>query len=82
MVVCGQTFWAIPGIATPAPDPGSLKEVLAAAEALGFDADARDAFMSYLSSVYFPAIDGAESAASIAERLAGPDAYGFWRVGP
>jgi len=79
VVVCGQTFWAIPGLATPAPDLGSLKDVLAEAETLGFDADARDAFMTYLSSVYFPAIDGADSAANIAERLAGPDAYGFWR---
>ena len=82
VVVCGQAFWAIPGIATPAPNRDSLRGVLAEAEALGFDADARDAFMSYLSSVYFPAIDGDESAASIAERLAGPDEYGFWRVGP
>ena len=82
VVVCGQTFWAIPGIATPAPDLESLKDVFAEAETLGFDADARDAFMSYLSSVYFPATDGIGSAASIAERLAGPDAYGFWRVGP
>ena len=60
----------------------ALKDVFAKAEALGFDADARDAFMSYLSSVYFPAIDGTGSAASIAERLTGPDAYGFWRIGP
>ena len=82
VVVCGQTFWAIPGIATPAPDLGSLKDVFAKAETLGFDADARDAFMSYLSLVYFPAIDGTGSAASIAERLTGPDAYGFWRAGP
>ena len=82
VVVCEQTFWPIPGIATPAPDLDSLKDVLAKAEVLGFDEEARDAFMSYLSSVYYPAIDGIESAASIAERLAGPDAYGFWRVGP
>ena len=82
VVVCEQTFWAIPGIATPAPDLDSLKDVLAKAEVLDFDEDARDAFMSYLSSVYYPAIDGIESAASIAERLAGPDAYGFWRVEP
>ena len=85
VVVCGQTYWAIPGIATPAPEIDSLKAILAEAEALGFDADARDAFMTYLSSVYFPAIDpipGAESAASIAERLAGADAFGFWRVEP
>ena len=82
VVVCGQSFWAIPGIATPAPDLDSLKDVFARVEALGFDADARDAFMNYLSSVYFPAVDGAGSAASVAERLAGPDAYGFWRAGP
>ena len=82
VVVCGQTFWAIPGIATPAPGLESLKDVLAEAETLDFDEDARDAFMSYLSSVYFPAIDGTGSAASIAERLAGPDAHGFWTVGP
>ena len=82
VVVCGQAFWAIPGIATPAPDLESLKVVLAEAEELGFDVDARDAFMSYLSSVYFPAIDGIGSTASIAERLAGPDPYGFWKVEP
>ena len=82
VVVCGQAFWATLGVATPAPDLDSLKDVLAEAEALGFDADARDVFMSYLSSVYFLAIDGTGSAASIAERLAGPDDYGFWRIGP
>ncbi len=82
VVVCGQTYWAIPGITTSAPDLDNLKDVLAEAEVLSFDEDARDAFMSYLSLVYFPAIDGDESAASIAERLAGPDGYGFWRVGP
>ncbi len=82
VVVCGPAFWAIPGIATPAPDLNSLKKVFAEAEALGFDTAARDAFMTYLSSVYFPAIDGGVSTASIAERLAGADAYGFWRVEP
>lgn len=85
VVVCGQTYWAIPGIATPAPDIDSLKATLAEAEALGFDADARDAFMTYLSSVYFPAIDpidGTDSAASVSERLAGADVFGFWRVEP
>lgn len=83
VVACGQTFWAIPEIATPALDLNSLKDVLAEAEGLGFDEDARDAFMSYLSSVYYPAIDGLESAASgIADRLAGPDAFGFWKVEP
>ena len=82
VVVCGQTYWAIPEITTSAPDLDNLKDVLAEAEVLSFDEDARDAFMSYLSLVYFPAIDGDESAASIAERLAGPDEYGFWRVGP
>jgi len=80
VVVCGQAFWAIPGVATSAPSLDSLKDVLAEAEALSFDTDARDIFMTYLSSVYFPTIDGSESAASIAERLAGADAHGFWKV--
>ena len=80
VVVCGQAFWAIPGVASPAPSLDSLKDVLAEAEALRFDTDARDVFMTYLSSVYYPTIDGSGSAASIAERLAGADAYGFWSV--
>ena len=82
VVVCGQTFWNIPGIAIPAPDVDSLKNVFSTPEALCFDEDARDAFMTYLSTVYFPAIDKAEApeAASIAERLAGTDEYGFWNV--
>ena len=85
VVVCGQAFWAIPGIATLAPDLDNLKNVFSEAEALDFNARARDTFMTYLSSVYYPPIDpsdGGESAASIAERLAGADAYGFWRVEP
>ena len=80
MVVCGQVFSEIPGAASPAPFLDGLKDVLAKVEALRFDADARDVFMSYLSSVHFLTIHGSGSSASIAERLVGADPYGFWRV--
>ena len=82
VVVCGPAYWAIPGVATPAPSLNCLKDVLAAAETLRFDTDSRDVFMTYLSSVYFPTIDGSGSAASISERLAGADTFGFWSVEP
>ena len=82
VVACGRPYWAIPGVATPAPTPGDLRDVLANAETLSFDRRARDVFMTYLTSVYFPAIDGSGLTASIATRLAGPDAYGFWSVEP
>ena len=82
VVVCGQTFWAIPEVATLAPNLDKLKDVFAEAETLRFDTDARDVFMTYLSEVYFLTIDGSGSAANIAERLAGADSYGFWSVEP
>lgn len=82
VVVCGQTFWAIPEVATLAPNLDKLKDVFAEAETLRFDTDARDVFMTYLSEAYFLTIDGSGSAANIAERLAGADPYGFWNVEP
>jgi len=81
VVVCGEAFWAIPGIATLAPDIASLKAVFSRAKGLDYDTDARDAFMSYLSSTYYPMIDDTGPAAGIAERLSGPDMYGFWKGG-
>ena len=80
VVVCGRAFWGIPEIATMALDLQSLKNRFSEVEALKFNQDARDAFMSYLYSVYFLSVNGKDfTGASIAVRLAGTDKYGFWR---
>lgn len=56
VIVAGRAFWGFAPIATPAPDADTLKQVLAAPEALSFDQAARDAFMNYLVTEYYPRV--------------------------
>ena len=78
VVACGQCFWAIPGVALQAATPQALDDLCAAPDALTYSQDARDAFMNMLTQSYYP--EKQQAAPQIAERLQGPDAYGFWQV--
>jgi capsular polysaccharide export protein len=54
VVACGDCFWAIPGVAHSAPDRDALAAVMGNPEELGFDTDARDAFLDFLTLEYYP----------------------------
>ncbi len=77
VVACGQCFWAIDGVADRAETPAALADIAANPDSLSFDPSARDAFLGYLTSQYYPRLKG--DYAFIAARLNGPDDLGFWR---
>ncbi|MEJ8561183.1 capsular biosynthesis protein [Yoonia sp. GPGPB17] len=55
VLACGQCFWAIPGMADTAPDQTTLTRSLANAADWSFDAETRNAVMSFLDQIYYPA---------------------------
>lgn len=57
VLVLGQAFFAIPGVATPIPGPAALAETLAAPDTLSFDPALRAAFLTYLDRAYYPKLD-------------------------
>lgn len=63
VIACGQSFWAIEGIAHHAADQEKLSELLRRPEMLGFDPAGRNAFMSFLTQVYYPRLALFESSA-------------------
>ncbi|MEZ5910927.1 MAG: capsular biosynthesis protein [Paracoccaceae bacterium] len=69
VIVVGQAFFAIPGLVHPVPSQDALNAAFTRPEALGFDADFRDRFMSYLAEVYYPSdrLDPGELARKLAE---------------
>ena len=88
VVAAGKCFWAIEGVAIAAPTKVALARVMAKPDQLTFDVQARNAFMSFLTEVYYPELkpgdDGAlvcsaEDAEKIRLRLQGPDNLGFWK---
>lgn len=54
VVVLGEAFFALPGLAHRASNADELADLFAQAQALTFDGAARAAFMSYLDRVYYP----------------------------
>lgn len=60
VIACGQCFWAIPGVALTATDPSSLTRHFAEAPWLGFDPDARAAFLNFLLGEYYLATDASD----------------------
>lgn len=54
VVTLGQAFFAIPGLVDAAPDQAGFDALMARAGGLGFDADLRDAFMTWLVADYYP----------------------------
>ncbi len=77
VLVAGQCFWAVDGVADSVPTEEAIRAALGRAAELTFDSAARAAFMSALVQVYYPraAPDAAEQ---ILARLGGPDPSGFW----
>ena len=86
VVALGDCFWAIPGIAHHCPTPEDLGALCADPSALAFDPVLRDAFLRYLTEVYYPDLsrdgpDGGlhpEEANKVWRMLSGPDSFGFW----
>jgi capsular polysaccharide export protein len=54
VVVSGDAFWAIDGLVCHARTPADLALAIAEPQALGFVPRARDAFMTFISEVYYP----------------------------
>jgi capsular polysaccharide export protein len=88
VVAVGQCFWAVAGVAHAAPDRTSLAALLAVPDSLGFDPKARDAYLSFLTEVYYPQFannpDGSKylppkDVDKIRRRLARAEPPGFWK---
>ncbi|NDU99954.1 capsular biosynthesis protein [Pseudoroseicyclus tamaricis] len=61
VAACGETFWALEGVATPAPDEAALRGLFSAPERLTFEPAARAAFLGYIDAVYYPRRPTAET---------------------
>jgi capsular polysaccharide export protein len=72
IVVLGQAFWALPGVASRVGDQVALNAAFANPGALTFDAGLRAAFMNWLDREYYPRFDwpgGTADMAAFAARL-------------
>ncbi|MGI3170475.1 capsular biosynthesis protein [Pseudooceanicola sp. C21-150M6] len=75
VLACGRAFWAIDGVARQAATEDDLAAAFAQPDSITFDRAARDAFMGYLTEVYYPRLsafdgpDGATEADKIRARL-------------
>ena len=54
VIICGQAFWALEGVAISAPTLQSLQQCLIHPDHLAFDTTARAALLCYLDRVYYP----------------------------
>jgi capsular polysaccharide export protein len=70
VIACGQSFWAIDGVAHRAADEAELAQLLREPERLSLDDSSRNAFMSFLTEVYYPRIAAFEAEGPEAEREA------------
>ncbi len=57
VIAAGQCFWSLPGVALEAPEPSDLERIFAAPQDLSFDAESRNAFLSYLVERYYIRLD-------------------------
>ena len=53
VVACGQCFWAIPGVALAATSVSELCQLMAKVNILSYDTTARNAFISFLMTIYY-----------------------------
>ncbi|MEM1265395.1 MAG: capsular biosynthesis protein [Pseudomonadota bacterium] len=53
VLVAGDCFWSLPGVATPTRDPEALTAAFTAPNALSFDPESRAAFLAYLTTTYY-----------------------------
>lgn len=77
VVASGDCFWAIEGIAAIAKTPQDLADVFADPDAVSFNVQARQAFLSYLDQCYYPKLSAPEHAA-IAIRITDLNPSGLW----
>lgn len=89
VVAVGQCFWAIEGVAISATTTIELTRVMSMPDQLKFDIQARNAFMNFLTEVYYPELKYESNGAlacenqeieKIRRRLFGPDELGFWKT--
>ncbi len=74
VIACGECFWAIPGMADRAPNPDALATMMTRADQWAFDADVRNAVLSFLDQVYYPHVQTpAAASAMITDMLLGRD---------
>jgi len=71
VIALGECFWAIPGVATPCPTMEGLVNLLKDPAALSFELAAREAFLSFLTNVYYPRLpsDGQDMEPSEVEKV-------------
>jgi len=87
VITTGKSFWGIEGVAISAPTTDALAELLSTPDKLTFDKNARNAFLNFITEVYYPELDLEKNemmVCSVKEvdklklRLNGPDSLGFW----
>jgi capsular polysaccharide export protein len=81
VVAAGNCFWAVQGVADHAGTIERVKQVLSAPDNVGFDLEARNAFLNFIDQSYYPLLSN-PSATDIRKRLGGLDAFGFWGTQP
>ncbi|MGC8203352.1 capsular biosynthesis protein [Aliiroseovarius sp. PTFE2010] len=69
VLVLGHAFYGFGDMATKVESPAALQEWLRTPDALGFDAEARGTFCTYLDQVYFPREDAILSGAYTVQNL-------------
>ena len=70
VIACGESFWALEGLASSASDTGLISAFFAQPEAISFDTSARAAFLTYLLQDYYLAEkDGMTEAPKILKRI-------------
>ncbi|MEO0914941.1 MAG: hypothetical protein AAFY59_18490, partial [Pseudomonadota bacterium] len=57
VIAAGKCFWSLEGVTRPAQTPDDLAKVFSDPEALDFDEDFRNAFLSYLVREYYIRVD-------------------------
>lgn len=57
VIVLGEAFFRMPGLVHPADTADEFNALFAKPDGLGYDADLRNAFMTYLDQVYYPKVE-------------------------
>lgn len=87
VVAAGQCFWAIEGVAQSVATVADLVSICASPKELSFDQSHRNAFMSFLTQVYYIALEKDSTGAPVLHpgemkkinaRLGGMDLSNFW----
>jgi capsular polysaccharide export protein len=88
VITTGKCFWGIEGVAISAPTEEAIAHLLADPEKLRFDVHARNAFMNFLTEIYYPEmvlnannvmVCNTKELDKLKIRLNGPDTFGFWK---